>query len=88
MNKTLRYLLICSLLCFSWAASVQAEEENDGVGMLIHITAKDGHDEALIKGITDCLHLCFAKRPACAIQKVIVQRGMVDPFLFIISYKR
>ncbi len=56
MKTTLRYLLICSLLCFSWATTAHAEEENEGVGMLIHITAKDGHDEALIKGITDYHH--------------------------------
>jgi len=56
MKNRLTFLLICTLLCFSWVIPVQAQEENEGVAMLIHITPKAGHKDALIKGITDYHH--------------------------------
>lgn len=39
-----------------WLTPVQAEDESEGVGVLLKITPKAGHDEALLKGITDYHH--------------------------------
>jgi len=57
MKYRFKLLLICTLLCLFWMAPVQAqEEENEGVGVLVKITPKDGHDEALLKGVEDYHH--------------------------------
>jgi len=54
MKFKLKTLLICTLLGLFWLAPVQAQEkENEDVSVLLHITPKAGHSEALIKGITD-----------------------------------
>jgi hypothetical protein len=55
MNKA-RLLLTITFLALFWLAPLQAEDENEGVGVLLKITPKAGHDEALLKGITDYHH--------------------------------
>lgn len=57
MNNKVKLLLICTFLCLFWLAPVQAqEEESEGVAVLVKITPKDGHDEALLKGVKDYHH--------------------------------
>lgn len=48
-----KLLVATACLCLAWFSAASAEEESEGVGVLLKITAKEGHDEALIKGITD-----------------------------------
>ena len=56
MNKRI-LLAAAACLCMAWLSPLYAdnheEADSEGVGVLLKITAKDGHDEALIKGITD-----------------------------------
>ena len=52
MNK-FKLLFAAACLCLAWFNPAVAEEKSEGVGVLIKITAKDGHDKALIQGITD-----------------------------------
>jgi hypothetical protein len=51
------YLLIAPvlLLCALWLTPLQADdpEEKENIAIMAVITAKDGHDDALIKAITD-----------------------------------
>lgn len=54
MKKFSRTALIL-LLTLCWLAPAQAEE-SENVARTVMITAKDGHDEALIKAITDYHH--------------------------------
>lgn len=50
-------LLTVAFLGLAWLsplhADQHAEDKSEGVGVLIKITARDGHDKALIQGITD-----------------------------------
>lgn len=57
MKNRIKLLLICTLLCLFWMVPAQAQEEdNEGVGVLVQITAKAGHEEALLKGVKDYHH--------------------------------
>lgn len=57
MKNTFKLTILCVLLSLAWLAPVQAqEEENEGIARVAVITVKDGHDEALIKAITDYHH--------------------------------
>ena len=47
MNK-FKLLFAAACLCLAWFNPAVAEEKSEGVGVLIKITAKDGHDKALI----------------------------------------
>lgn len=54
--KKFRLLLAVALLGIAWLAPIHAQDENEGVGVLLLITPKPGHDDALLKGITDYHH--------------------------------
>ncbi len=54
MNHTIRRMALILLVGLFWLAPAQAqEEENEGIARVALITAKDGHDDALIEAITD-----------------------------------
>ena len=55
-NKTKLFLCFVAISLFG-ALSAQAQEaENEGVARVVHITPVEGHDEALIKAITEYHH--------------------------------
>jgi len=57
MKNRLILGLLGLLTALLWLMPAQAQEtETEGVATVVLITAKDGHDEALIKGITDYHH--------------------------------
>ncbi len=57
MNRRIYLILLSALIGLVWLMPVQAQdEESEGIARVVMITAKDGHDEALIKAITDYHH--------------------------------
>jgi hypothetical protein len=61
MNKKLNLLLCCLAITVLGMLPAQAQEaDNEGIAREVHITPKEGHDEALIKAITE-YHLWVAK---------------------------
>lgn len=57
MTNRYARILLGILICMFWLLPAQAQEsENEGVATAVLITPKDGHEEALIKGITDYHH--------------------------------
>jgi quinol monooxygenase YgiN len=57
MMKKINFLLCCLLFSLFWLLPAQAQEtENEGVARVALITPKEGHDDALIKAITDYHH--------------------------------
>jgi len=57
MKDRIKYISFILLLGLIWLAPLAAQEqEGNNVARMAVITAKDGHDEALIKAITDYHH--------------------------------
>jgi len=57
MMKRVNFLVCCLLFSLVWLLPAQAQQaENEGVARVAIITPKDGHDDALIKAITDYHH--------------------------------
>jgi hypothetical protein len=57
MMKSMTKVMLILLVGLGWLLPAQAqEEENEGIARLGLITPKDGHDDALIKAITDYHH--------------------------------
>jgi len=55
-NKT-KLILLCLSMSLFWLIPAQAQEsENDGIARVAIITPKEGHDETLVKAITDYHH--------------------------------
>jgi hypothetical protein len=61
MNKKINLLLCCLAITVLGMLPAQAQEaDNEGIAREVHITPKEGHDEALIEAITE-YHLWVAK---------------------------
>lgn len=56
MKYKSKLVLLGFLVSLFWLMPAQAQEENEGITRAAVITAKDGHDDALIKAITDYHH--------------------------------
>ena len=58
MMKKINFLLCCLLFGLFWLLPAQAQEqENEGIAQVVFITAKEGHNDALIEAITDYHHM-------------------------------
>jgi len=55
MKNTIKLAVLSALVSIFWLIPVQAQE-NDGIATTVLITPKDGHEKALVKGITDYHH--------------------------------
>lgn len=57
MKFNSKTILLSLMICLFWLIPAQAEEEgSEDIARVVVITAKDGHDESLIKAITDYHH--------------------------------
>jgi hypothetical protein len=57
MTKTINLFLCCLAFSLFGMLTAQAQEaENEGIARVVHITPKEGHDEALVKAITEYHH--------------------------------
>lgn len=57
MTRKINYLTCCLLLCLVWLLPAQAQDnENEGIARVALITPKEGHEETLVKAITDYHH--------------------------------
>jgi hypothetical protein len=57
MKNHIKLIALCTLLSLAWLMPAQAQEqEGDNVARLAMITARDGHEDTLIKAITEYHH--------------------------------
>ena len=55
-NKTIWFLCCVAIGLFGVLSAQAQEAENEGVARVVHITPVEGHDDALIKAITEYHH--------------------------------
>ena len=55
MQSLSRIVGLCALLCLAWAAPLAAGE-NEGIATVVRIVPKPGHEETLVRSITDYHH--------------------------------